>query len=736
MNIRAYLGLMVAGIFIPVIVLSTVAFSLLLDAQRDTALKGVRETARTALVSIERELSNAQAAMRVLATSPDLASGDIATFYQQARHADKEGVRWTALLDENGQQLMNTALPFGAPMWEEGAAERVNKALLAGRAQVSNVIRGTPAQGLLVVVDLPISTPFGQRYVLAQGIRVEQFQQVLGQIKTAPGWLAGVFDRNGIAIARKAGVDEGAEPRADLREAIRNKTAGVIHNASDKQVKLYTVLERSELAGWTVALGVPEAQIEAAARAALTVSLFGLLAALACAAVAALVCARRLSRSVGEAARAATALARGEALPPAAGSGVREVDEVHVAITAAATVISAEKQSRQLAETEREQLFALEHAARTLAERQNREKDVFLAMLGHELRNPLSAIVNAANVAGMQDVPAEVAQRAHAIIARQSRHLSRIVDDLLDVGRVHSGKILLERQPLRLDHLLSATLATLRETGRLAQHAVSVSCEAAWVMADATRLEQILSNLLDNALKYTPPGGAIAVALRVDGTQLSLSVSDTGVGIAPELMPYVFDLFVQGTPALDRPLGGLGVGLALVRQLAHMHGGSVSVHSEGVGKGSRFELRLPALENPVLEPAAPARVRATRQCVLLIEDNDDGRDTMAMMLASQDYRVIAAAEGKEGLRLAAQEAPDIALIDIGLPGIDGYEVARRLRAHARTGDMRLIALTGYGQEEDQRRALAAGFDVHLVKPVELERLIAALEASTEEGASA
>ncbi len=736
MKIRAYLALMAAAILIPVIVFSTISLNMLLRAEREAALKGVRETARTILVSIDRELTNTHSTVRMLSTSQYLADGDFKAFYQQAQFADKVGATWTALLDDNGQQLLNTFTPYGTALPPPAAKERVTKVLESGKPQISNLIRGVVSQSLLVVVDVPVTLANGKRYVIAQGFRVEHFGDVLKQASTPAGWVVGVFDRNGMTIARTSGTPNG-EPRPDLREAIKSKTVGVIRNIGDEDHKLYTVLDRSTLSGWTVAVGVPEGEIESAARRASLVSVFGLVAALACATIAAVFFARRLTDSIRAAAQQAHSLERGEAVaPPSAASGVVEVDEVQSAISAAAAVVSKEKLSRQHAETEREILFASEHAARTMAERQNRAKDEFLAMLGHELRNPLSAIVNAINVIGFKDMPATSTERARQIIYRQSQHLSRIVDDLLDVGRVHSGKILLETRQLRLDHLVSNYVTTLHETGRASQHEVSVQVEPAWVSADPTRLEQIISNLLDNAFKYTPPGGSIDVSVRRDAGEVALIVNDNGVGIAPELMPYVFDLFVQGKRALDRPQGGLGVGLALAQRLARMHGGNIGVMSNGPGKGSCFELRLPELLNPDLAAPEPAPSRPSPQTVLLIEDNEDGRDTMQMMLATQDYQVFCAADGMEGLEMAGDLLPDVALIDIGLPSIDGYEVARRLRADPITRDIRLIALTGYGLEADQQRAIDAGFDMHLVKPVELDRLISALEEGRKAGAPA
>ena len=730
MKIRAYLALMVAAILVPIIVFLTISLNMLLKAEREAALKGVREIARTALVSVDRELTNTESAVRMLATSNHLARGDFDQFYDKARYADKIGATWTALLDEHGKVLLTTSVPYGTPM-PETRVERIPRVIEGGVPQISNLVRGVVQKQLLVVVDVPVTTTSGIRYVISQGFRVEHFTRVLNQVNAPPAWLAGVFDRDGVTIAQNTSTFalQRGDAKADLREAIRSKTVGVIRNVSDGQVKLYTVLERSALSGWTVAVGVPEAEIEAAARGALLMSILGLGAAIACAAVAGLFFARRLSASIHRAAQSAHALARGDELSQSASaaSGVVEVDAVQAAIVAAAQVVHREKRSRQLAEDQRAILFASEHQARTMAEQQNRAKDEFLAMLGHELRNPLAAIVNAAGVMGLQGMSAASAARASEIIVRQSGHLTRIVDDLLDVGRVHSGKILLERRTLRLDTLVVTYAASLCESVRGAQHAISIATEPVWVDADPTRIEQIIANLLDNAIKYTPAGGRIHLAVRVENDDALLAVSDTGIGIPAKLMPHVFDLFVQGDRALDRAQGGLGVGLALVRRLAVMHGGRVSVRSDGPGLGSTFELWLPRVAPGVLETVPPVAAATSRQRVLLIEDNPDGREMMAMMLEAQQYEVVTAVDGVEGLRLAGEQRPDIALVDIGLPGIDGYEVARRMRADPAMCAVRLVALTGYGQESDRVRALEAGFDAHLVKPVDMHLLMEVLE---------
>ncbi|WP_426173794.1 response regulator [Massilia sp. TWR1-2-2] len=370
---------------------------------------------------------------------------------------------------------------------------------------------------------------------------------------------------------------------------------------------------------------------------------------------------------------------------------------------------------------------------RQAAERKNHAKDEFLAMLGHELRNPLSAISSAASLIGLSGAGPETLGRAKVIIQRQSQHLSRIVDDLLDLSRAMSGKILLSRQPLEVAALVNACLDTFKATGRTGSYRINVDLTTGWVDGDPTRLEQIATNLIDNALKYTPPGGKIDIGVTHDddSDEVLLTVRDTGVGIAEDLLPHVFDVFVQGSISIDRSQGGLGIGLSLVRRLVELHGGSVTAQSAGTGLGSTFTIRLPRTHAGVSDaPRTANGIDSSKPTVLLIEDNEDGREMMATMLGVYGFSVQLAADGLQGVQMAHAGRPDVALVDIGLPGIDGYEVARRLRQDAVTQGIKLIALTGYGLAEDQRRVLDAGFDMHLVKPVDINNLLDAISNAT------
>lgn len=379
---------------------------------------------------------------------------------------------------------------------------------------------------------------------------------------------------------------------------------------------------------------------------------------------------------------------------------------------------------RRRAEEDRAQLLQEARAA-------NRHKDEFLATLAHELRNPLAPIRNALAVLRMLGFDNPALARARDIIDRQVHHMVRIIDDLLDVSRIEHGKIALHPEMLNLVPVIHQAVESCSHliTARSHKLTVSLPSDPLILQGDPTRIEQILCNLLTNAAKYTPSGGHIRLAVESQDQEIIIRVQDNGIGIAPEMLPRIFELFTQASPSLDYPHGGLGIGLTLVRYLAQLHGGRVAAFSAGLGKGSEFVVRLPAQKPaPLLPPPRndfinPARGPARR--ILIIEDHGDSRETLQILLQLWGHSVEAAETGSEGLAKAAHTTPDIALIDVGLPGMNGYEVAQRLR-HLLGNRSFLVALTGYGQSEDVQRALNAGFHMHLVKPVHADTLSAIL----------
>ena len=375
-----------------------------------------------------------------------------------------------------------------------------------------------------------------------------------------------------------------------------------------------------------------------------------------------------------------------------------------------------------------------------------RRKDEFLAMLAHELRNPLSAITASLPLLCQQPAINDQEVRAREIVRRQVRHLATLVDDLLDVARVTRGKIELHPTTIDLGALLLRITASARDTKagpRKQLLSVRLPAGRLLVHGDATRLEQIFTNLLDNASKYTDAGGSIRVAvdkLTSGATaRARITIRDTGIGIAASALPTIFELFTQADVAIDRSRGGLGIGLTLVKALVELHGGCIAVSSAGVGEGTEVEVELPLIASadvhePTREqPAAEAGPRAEAgRRILLVEDNADARQMLADLWELRGHRVSTAGDGVEGVQVALAELPEIAFIDLGLPGLDGYEVARRIRAEPAGRDLFLVALTGYGSPEHKARSLEAGFDLHLVKPVDprqVEALLADLGAA-------
>jgi len=378
------------------------------------------------------------------------------------------------------------------------------------------------------------------------------------------------------------------------------------------------------------------------------------------------------------------------------------------------------------------QRFEHERTARQEAEASSRTKDEFLAMLSHELRNPLAAIGSAIAVLNRLSATDERAVHARGIITRQVAHLRELMDDLLDLGRVTTGKIVLSPKAIDLSELARRSLAALESTGTFAQHKATVETEPVWVNADETRMVQVIDNLLSNAVKYTPAGGSVLMTVRRAGDDAVIRVADTGIGMSAALLPRIFEPFVQGESTRDRAKGGLGIGLTLVKRLVEMHGGAVSACSDGPGQGSALTVRLPrlavAMEPVATGPTQPA-VKGARR-LLIVEDSADVRRALRVWLELDGHEVHETDDGITGLAEACSLQPDVAIIDIGLPGLDGWTLARRLRATDEGRRMILVAISGYGQHADQQRSRQAGFDVHLVKPVDLNALTDAIHGES------
>ena len=715
-KIRTHLLLLAAATLLPLLVFTASLVGYLWWQQRDALELRYLERVRAMTIALDTELDGAIRSMQTLGKSPRLESDPL----------DKSAHRMRRFLDA---QPLWTSLAVGDADWkdvagvsrrEEGVIRPVIDTALLERvkrtrlAAVSGIVRNARG-GYETQLAVPVVENGEVSRVLQVAIEQGAWLKFMSQYPVGPGATMTLIDQGGRIIARTLNnarwVGQPVSPLV-LRK-LRESTDGYYHSVGLEGQEFFTSHNRSVRWGWAVATGVPAEAIEDALRVPTIALAAGALTTIALAVVLAFMFGRRIARPVASLADSARALATGRAVPARMPSSVAEVEQVERAFEESGGMLRERQEELNAA-------LAREQGARHEAEEANRAKDQFLAMLGHELRNPLNAIAGASGVLAHPSATTAQAVRAREVIQRQVSSLRELVDELLDVARVTSGKIVLNPQVLDLAGVVRGIVSVMHAAGRLGRHDVKTEADEVWISGDETRLEQIVANLLDNAAKYTPPGGQIHVRVRNDGAEAVLEVEDTGVGIAPDLLPRIFDLFTQGERTLDRAQGGLGLGLALVRRLVELHGGTVRALSGGSGKGTCLIARFPAVPAPAQpEPAsasAEPQKRALR--ILVVEDNPDGRETLAMMLRLSGHEVSEAEDGPGGVEAARAQQPDLAIVDIGLPGFDGFEVARRLRADPRTAATRLAALTGYGQEDDRRNALGAGFDWFLVKPAD------------------
>jgi signal transduction histidine kinase len=592
MKTRTYLLLMLVAIIVPVACLSILGLSMLLRFEREARIHATEEVARATSLLIDSEIAIAEASINNIANSQDIASDNFERLHRLLTATRKSPLSWTLIADYEGNGLMNTYVPFGTPLARKSgtwAAEVYD----GQKTKVSGYFVGASSKRGVVSVSVPLPVSAGKKYVVSQIFDPNYFNKVFKRSNLPANWIVGVSGPRGLTIARSRNAERfvGVPVRPELRAASQASHSGVLRHPTREGVDVYDVFVRSELTGWTVAIGVPVAEIEAASRLTAWSAATALLVVLGGAVGIAFFFGRRIDKSLANATLAAHALARGE-VTPVTRSQLKDADMLLGYLHRTCVALSQESAARMALESERERLLGSERAARREAEAQSDAKDSFLSMLSHELRNPLAAISGAIAVIRMPNMAPAMLDKAWEIALRQLRHLTRMVEDLLDVRRVLSGKVTLAKERVDIGKLLRFCCDS-RSMAETKRHRWDVRTVEAWVLGDRTRLEQVVDNLLVNAIKYTPEGGSITVRNAIEDGAVVLEVLDTGVGIDPEVLPTIFDSLVQGPTTIDRSQGGLGLGLSIAKGLVEMHGGAIAAGSEGLGKGSVFSVRLP-----------------------------------------------------------------------------------------------------------------------------------------------
>jgi signal transduction histidine kinase/ActR/RegA family two-component response regulator len=667
---------------------------------------------RTIAALIESELEISIKVLQVLANEASLNQQSLIAFYERSKALLARHDAWAnlALLTPD-MLVMNASTEFGAPL-PRTRQPFMREAFETGRPTVSDIYTSSTGGLPRVAIAVPVIRNDVPVYVLLVALKHDYLSEALKKVVPEEG-VAGVFDRNlrFVARARDPELWLGRAPGERLREAILSGREGVIRSETREGEPTFTAWTYLNN-GWSVGVATPSAPLDAALAShflLLGTLWLGML-------IVGLFLARllwtRIDHNLSNSVRAATQLAAGR--------------PVEFPKTEFAEIASLSRAIRDL--------FNRERQARTEALAASKAKDEFLAMLGHELRNPLAPIQTALYL--LRQRTRDSYARELGIIERQLKHMIRLVDDLLDVARITRGGIKLNKTAVELSSVVAEAIETVSpmlEQKRI-ELATRIAPEGLEVHGDPDRLRQILSNLLSNSAKFTADEGRISIETARRGKEISVTVNDDGAGIGPDVLPSIFDLFVQGRQNVERPYGGLGLGLAIARSLTLLHGGELTAASEGPGKGSTFTLVLPSLREPgAAEPKAqqnPAlEVSANGRAILIVDDNVDAATTLADLLGDWGYSTRLAHDGPSALRLLHEEAVEIALLDIGLPVMDGYQLAEQIRKEPQWQGMCLIALTGYGQESDRLKARESGFDEHLVKPVDLDLLAQVLHAS-------
>lgn len=723
MKIRPYVVRAVLAAVLPLGVLAAVLVFRMVDNERHAYQQAMADVVGAMTVALDSEVQRSIVALEVLALSELIDREDLDGFRTLAEVARARHGRWSNLVlaRADGTRLLNLRVPSGEPV-PRGDDDSPLQAAALRRPVISNASTSVTSGKTTAFITVPVLRGDGVPYVLSVGIESEVWTDWLARQVPSGALAAAIDDRNGVILARSARPEAfvGKQASEELVTAYSQKPRGLVRTVNREGVALYGAFDTSELTGWHMLLLTPASAVEAgttrfAVGLAVSTALVLLVSVLL-----ALRMARPLAGGVTQLSAAIGRVGRGEA-PAWHPSGIEEIDAAGAAAGQASALLTARAQDvlslqQQLAQRAES------------AERANQLKDQFLGMLGHELRNPLSAVSNATAVLRLQ--ADDKSRRMLDIVDRQTRHLTALVDDLLDVSRAVAGKLHVEPRATDLGAIVERQMEALKAAGALANHEVTLRCAEAPVMADPERIAQVVRNLVENSLKYTPAGGSIAIEVAVQGDCAVLTVADNGKGIDGDLLPHIFEPFTQAPQEIDRRVGGLGLGLSIVKRIVELHGGAVRAYSAGTGQGARFSVELPLRTRPAAGAAPPPHAQVCRPLrVALIDDHEDARVGLRSLLQAEGHAVHEAADGPTGLSLLSSVEFDVALVDIGLPGFSGLDLARQARE--RGVACRLIAITGYGQRTDRARAEAAGFNDFLIKPATRDQLRRALAPDCE-----
>lgn len=674
------------------------------------------DLARALSSAADAELDSSVAILTGLGRSPELLAGDLRAFYGVAGALVAAQPEWIGVIltDHAGKVLFRTMDDYGAPAGAIVDPESLREVLATRQPVVGRIARGQRGRAAFPV-RIPVITAAGRLYTLTAVIRPDRMVRLIERQQVPGGAVTAIRDASRAVVARSRNQDSivGAAPSASLLDLMAVHGAEGVGAArtteGGEMVTAYTTLSHF---GWMTVVGKPAEQLHGAALQGLGVYGVGIAVSLvACIALASLL-ANRLLATIHALQQNAAALGSGAALAPSP-SSITEVADISRALEQA-------DGERRASEHERKQLLdslnaalASQQAALEEARAAGRAKDEFLAVLGHELRNPLSPIVTSLDLLDLRNEAGSARERG--VMRRQVNHLRRLVDDLLDVSRIISGKLQIDARPLNFADVVRHAVAAV--PGQPVRAALP---DAAWVNGDDSRLTQVLNNLLSNAARFG--SSDTTVTLTAASGYARLVVADDGIGMNTELLARVFEPFLQAPQSLARRTGGLGLGLAIVRKIVELHGGRVSASSTGLGEGSQFEVLLPLAPAPVQRASESAADSGDGVQVLLVDDNIDAAQAGGELLALMGHAVRTANTAGEALDAARTRMPQVAILDIGLPDMDGYRLAGAIRQLPGGAAVRLVALTGYGQKEDVERAYAARFDLHLTKPASLEDL--------------